>query len=50
MTEEPKPERKNSDEDPPQEVQAAETEREIEARKRAIESEQNEIVVFPEEN
>jgi len=41
--EKPKLEPKESHEDP-QEIEAAETE----ARKRAIESEQKEIVVFPE--
>jgi hypothetical protein len=42
--EEPKPVSDGSDEDPQEEIEAAETE----ARKRAIESEQKEVVVFPE--
>jgi hypothetical protein len=46
MNEEPKPEPKKSNEDSQEEIQAAEAE----GRKRAIESERKEIVVFPESN
>jgi len=44
--EDPKPQPNGLEEDPQEEIEPAE----IEARKRAIESEQKEIVVFPESN